>query len=107
MFAKCKELKLLDLSYFNTSSLTDMSFIFNGCEKLKEIKGLNNFNTKNVTKMIGMFDLCKELISLNLSNFDTSNVIDMSLLFSECYKLKEIKGLNNFNTNQEIGRAHV
>ena len=26
------------------------------------------------------------------------NVTDMSLMFNQCHKLKEIKGINNFNT---------
>ena len=46
-----------------------------------------------------MFQQCNELEYLDLSNFDTSKVTDMSFMFSECYKLKEIKGINKFNTN--------
>ena len=35
---------------------------------------------------------------LDLSNFDTSNALDISFMFSKSYKLKEIKGINKFNT---------
>ena len=45
-----------------------------------------------------MFQCCKELVYLDLTNFDTSKVADMALIFNECLKLKEIKGINNFNS---------
>ena len=49
-----------------------------------------------------MFNECPELISLDLSNFDSSNVTNISFMFNNCIKLKEIKGLNNFNTSNVI-----
>ena len=73
--------------------------MFDKCHKLKEIKGINYFNTSNAIQMAGMFAECKELEYIDLSNLNTSNVTDMSILFNECYKLKEIKGINNFNTS--------
>ena len=76
-----------------------MGFMFAGCNKLKEIKGINQFNTNNVTNMKAIFQECNELISLDLSNFNTSKVTDMEGMFNECHKLKEIKGINQFNTN--------
>ena len=69
-------------------------------KKLKEIKGINKFNTSKVTDMCGMFYQCFELEHLDLSNYNTLNVIDMKLMFSECKKLKEIKGINKFNTSK-------
>ena len=48
MFSGCNELEYLDLSDFNTSKVTDMRCMFYNCNKLKEIKGINNFNTSNV-----------------------------------------------------------
>ena len=100
MFQECKELISLNLSNFNTSKVEDLSFIFNQCQKLKEIKGINNFNTSQVKNMSCMFQECNELENLDLSNFDTSKITDLSFIFSLCYNLKEIKGKNKFNTNQ-------
>ena len=37
-FEECSNITSLDFSYFNTSNITDMSFMFNKCYKLKEIK---------------------------------------------------------------------
>ena len=88
MFQGCKELKLLDLSNFDTSKVTNMEFMFDDCNKLIEIKGLENFKTNNVTDMCEMFRNCNKIESLNLSNFVTSKVNNMCLMFDECNKLK-------------------
>ena len=81
--------------------------MFNKCNKLKEIKGLNNFNTKNIIIMTAMFQDCNELEYLDLSNFDTSKVTDMSYMFNNCNKLKEIKGINKFNTIKVINMQEM
>ena len=99
MFEECNEMQYVDLSFIDTSKVQDMEFMFNKCHKLKEIKGLDNFNTKNVKYMGALFQECKELEYLDLSKFNTSNVIDMGYMFNFCSKLKEIKGLNLFITN--------
>ena len=71
MFNECNELENLDLSNFDTSKVNDMVCMFNKCQKLKEIKGINKFNTNQVTIMKAMFNECNELEYLDLSNFDT------------------------------------
>ena len=65
-------------------------------------KGKYEFKLKfknNISNLNSFFEDCKELISLDLSNFNTSKAIEMQGMFNECLKLKEIKGINNFNTN--------
>ena len=100
MFCKCKELEYLDISNFDTSNVTDVSGMFSGCNKLKEIIGINNFSSNNVINMQGLFQACHNIEYLSLSNFNTHNVTDMSFMFNECYKLKEIKDINKFNTSK-------
>ena len=100
MFQGCWKLMYLDFSNFDTSNVSNMSFMFNYCVELKEIKGLNKFKTSKVTNMQRMFQGCRILISLDLISFDTSNVTDMQFMFNECHELKEIKGLNKFNTSK-------
>ena len=99
MFQECKELTNLDLSKFNTRQVNDMSYMFNKCEKLKHIIGIDKFFTINSSNMKAMFQECKELENLDLSNFDVSNITDISFMFNGCNKLKEIKGIENFNTS--------
>ena len=64
--------------------------MFNYCEKLKSIKGINKFNTSEVTTMKAMFQFCNELEELNLSNFDTSKVKDIESMFPDNNKIKLI-----------------
>ena len=79
-----------------------MYSMFNQCQKLKEIKGIEKFNTINVTSMGSMFQQCKNLEFLDLSNFNTSNTINMSYMFNKCSKLKVIDGIYKFITNEVI-----
>ena len=46
MFQLCTELEYLDLSNFNTTNVTNMSYMFNQCDKMKYLN-LNNFNIIN------------------------------------------------------------
>ena len=100
LFENCENIISIDFTMFNTENVTNMSFLFNNCNKLKEIKGINKFNTDKVTNMNSMFKGCAELEYLDLSSFNMKNVIDKSNIFRGCNKLKEIKGINKFNTNE-------
>ena len=84
-FEDCSNIISLDFTNFNTSNITDMSFMFSKCYKLKEIKGINNFITNKVTAMNSMFQGCYELEYLDLTNIDTSNVTKMNHMFNECH----------------------
>ena len=99
MFCDCRSLKKIEFINIDTSNVENMGGMFSGCNKLKEIKGINNFNNSKVKNMKYMFSECKELEYIDLSNFNTSNVENMEYMFSGCNKLKEIKGINNFNTS--------
>ena len=77
-------LRSVDLSEFDTSQVTDMSYMFYECNKLTGLD-LSHFNTGNVTDMNHMFDFSNGITSLNLSNFNTSNVTDMSCMFGDSY----------------------
>jgi len=98
-FNDCTTLYSIDLSNLDTSNVFDFGWMFSGCNKLKEIKGLNNLNTSKVNSISSLFQRCNELEYLDLSNLNTSNVIDMSYMFNGCNKLKEIKGIKKLNTN--------
>ena len=63
------------------------SYYFKGNVKLSNIIFPIGFNTSNVTSMRCMFDGCKSLKNLDLSTFSTNNVADMSEMFSECKSL--------------------
>ena len=102
MFQNMESLEQLNVSSFDTSKVTNMAWMFNDASKLKKLD-LSNFNTSNVTSMKIMFQNMESLEELNISNFDTDKVTDMEYMFgcgniSNGCVLREIKGLENFNT---------
>ena len=98
MFDNCLSLTTLDLSNFDTSNVTNMSYMFSKCQSLTSLD-LSNFDTSKVTDMSYMFSYCSRPISLDLSSFDTSNVTDMSYMFEDCSGIT-LLDLSNFNTSK-------
>ena len=98
MFYWSSKLTSLNLSNFDTSNVTNMSYMFSFCSKLTSLD-VSKFNTSNVTDMSYMFDCCSSLTSLNVSSFNTSNVTNMSCMFAGCSKLTSLN-VSNFNTSK-------
>ena len=94
MFSECDKLFSIDMSHFDASLVTDMTFMFLKCNALTNID-FSNFNTSSVTLMSRMFTLCTSLISLDLSSFNTSKVIHISEMFKSCSSLKYLD-ISNF-----------
>lgn len=100
-------LKTVDLTYFDTSRVTNMSSMFdygfsgqtsNGSQLHTIIFG-DKWDTSQVTDMSFMFSGQEQLTSLDLSSFDTSRVTDMMSMFSWCSSLTNLDIRNaTFNT---------
>ena len=97
MFDGCSSLTRLDLTSFDTSSVTWMSGMFDGCSSLISLD-LSGFDTSSVTGMYAMFFGCSNLISLDLTGFDTSCVTTMASMFSGCSSLTALD-LASFDTS--------
>ena len=93
MFKKCKSLKSIDLSSFNSINVNNMIFMFEECNSLESIN-LSSFNTSNVNNMSGMFFYCQSLKSIDLSSFNTSKVKNMKIMFCGCSSLESIDLFN-------------
>ena len=87
MFQYLHNIISVDLSDFESSSVTNMEGMFDHCYNLKYIN-FSDFTTSEVTNMKGMFADCDQLESLNLSNFKTNKVEFMNQMFSHCHQLK-------------------
>ena len=98
LFYKCSSLQEIDMSYFDTSSVTNMGYMFADCDMLDTLN-LSAFNTTSVTNMGCMFARSKKLETLDLSSFDTSKVTDMYWMFFDCSSLKTIFAGNGFDTS--------
>jgi len=81
MFKECMNIIEIDLSCFDTKTVTDMNMMFCRCDNLKEID-LSNFNTENVINMDSMFSECYNLRHLNISSFNTKKVENMYSMFA-------------------------
>jgi len=75
MFYGCENLARVNFYNFNASNVTDMSYLFYDCKNLVEVH-FNNFNTEKVINMAGMFLNCSSLTELDLSSFNVSNIKD-------------------------------
>mgnify|MGYP001000493595 CR=1 FL=1 len=95
----------LDLSSFNTSNVTNMCAMFAFMSRLSSLN-LSNFDTSKVTNMRSMFNTMPNLTSLNLSNFDTSWVTDMSWMFAFMSRLASLN-LSNFDTSKVTNMSHM
>ena len=87
----------IDVSGFDTSKVTNMSYMFSGMSKLTSLN-LSNFDTSKVTDMSWMFSHMTNLTTLNLSSFNTSNVTNMMLMFFDMHNLITLD-LSNFDTS--------
>ena len=97
MFEGCSSLISLDLSGFDTSSVTGMCAMFFGCSNLISLD-LTGFDTSCVTTMASMFSGCSSLTALDLASFDTSSVTTMESMFSGCSSLTTLD-LTSFGTS--------
>ena len=84
-FTKITEIE--NISKLYTKNITNMSEMFNNCERLENIDLSNfNYNAKNVTSMIAMFRNCKSLKILDLSYLDNNKCMkdEVSGLLQGC-----------------------
>lgn len=99
LFSNCKKLKYLDLSGLNTGNVVTFQTMFQCCNELENIIGLNQFNTAKVKDMSYMFTNCFKLKYLDISNFATNKVESFKGFASECEMLENIIGISKFNTS--------
>ena len=105
MFNGCESLISLDVSGFNTNNMTDMSSMFNGCKSLTSLD-VSGFNTSNVRDMQYMFASCASLTSLDVSGFDTGNVTNMSSMFTWCESLTSLD-VSGFDTSNVTNMSYM
>lgn len=77
-----------------TDSVTNMSYMFYGCESLTDLD-LSHFNTTAVTNMNDLLNGCSRLRSLDISSFDMTNASRTSRMFNGCTALKKLTVGNN------------
>jgi surface protein len=104
MFAACSSLTSLNLSTFDTSKVENMTSMFMYCIKLTELDftPFEKFKTGNVKDMSMMFNNCSALTKLNLSSFDTSKVTNVGSMFQSCTMLQEVRMCGGLNKDVTV-----
>lgn len=105
MFSHDQFITELNLSGWDTSSVTDMSAMFCFCSSIQKLD-LAPLDTSSVTNMRAMFSRCESIEKLDLSGFDTSSVTDMSDLFFQSWLLKEVD-LSSFDTSRVTNMSYA
>ncbi len=105
MFYNCSSLASLDVTGFNTSAVTNMSFMFDYCSSLTALD-VTNFDTSAVTNMSYLFYNCSALTALDVTNFDTSTATNMSAMFYNCAALTALD-VTNFDTSAVTDMSYM
>ena len=91
------QFKYIDISDWDVSSVTDMSYMFYGCNELTSVGDISKWDVSNVTNMLRMFSGCRELEYIgDISSWDLSNVTAMTSIFRTCNKLTYIGDLSKW-----------
>lgn len=91
MFQGCSKLTSLDLSNFDTSSVTNMASMFFNCSGLTSLD-LSNFDTSSLLSTFGTFMYCVSMSTLNLSGWNFSSLQDKTNMFTFCSSLSTVIG---------------
>jgi surface protein len=97
-----------DMSYLNTSQVTNMAYMFSTCTGLTTLD-LSSFNTSKVTNMYGMFYNCTNLQTVYVgSDWSTVAVMNSNYMFNGCTSLVGGQGTNYSSTNpMDKTYAHI
>lgn len=94
-----------DLRGLNVSKMTNMTGLFENCDKLDSLN-VSNWDVSNVTNMYTMFRGCgTSNLTLDLNNWNVSNVLDIDYMFEYC-NAKYIK-VSKWNTKKVKSIEHM
>jgi surface protein len=99
------KLVTLDLSGFDTSSVTDMDSMFFSARYLTELD-LTSFDTSNVKDFTSFLNRCQRLTGINLSSFDIKAAETMEYMFANCPKLVSLD-LTSFVAESALSTAYM
>lgn len=106
MFNGCVNLISVDISTLDTHNVTNMSSMFSYNYKLKSID-VSHFNTSKTTTINAMFTSCKALTTLDCSNFDLTNCNIISGAFSNCTVLVDFYPPQNIKVDMTVSNSNA
>ena len=84
----------VDINDWDTSNVTNMSYMFSDASKFNQPMG--DWNTSNVTNMDSMFEKAKDF-NQSIGEWDTSNVANMTWMFFEAVSFNQ--PIDRWNTS--------
>ena len=107
---KCKgifertDFKYIDISDWDVSNATNMSYMFYMCKELKSVGNISGWDVSNVTDMSSMFYGCT-YFNQNLSNWDVSKVTNMAFMFYRCDSFNQ--DISNWNVSNVRNNDYI
>ena len=100
--------KILTIKLRGIRNITNMGYLFCGCESLLSVPDISNWNTLNIVYMHYIFCGCKSLFSLpDISKWDTSNVLYMNNMFNGCSSLEYLPDISKWDTSKVINMDNM
>ena len=102
MFYGCQSLKNIDeLKYLDTKDVKNFSYLFWGCPLITDISPLGNWNVSNGVDFSYAFTGCSSLFNISsLEKWNVQNSTNFSYMFCRCLSLKDIKPLEKWNVSK-------
>ena len=93
---------IINISNWNTSSITDISYLFSNCTQLTSVPAdISNWETINITNISNLFYHCTSLNSIpDISKWNIENVTNISYLFYDCKTLTSLPDISKWNTSK-------
>lgn len=96
-------IKIVNVSNWNVSSITNFEYCFTRLDNVEYIEGLDTWDMSNANTINGMFSNCSKLKELDLRGWElhlsekpTSGHTQIETIFLSCHNLEQIKGLENW-----------
>lgn len=89
----------------NLQICNDCSFMFMGCQKLKQVDPRGEWNTGHISSMRSMFQGCYQFNDQNLSKWNVENVTSFLQMFAGCTIFKA--NLENWNVTRAINMQEM
>ena len=104
LFMGCISLvSLPDISEWNTKNIKDMKCLFYQCSSLRSIPDISKWNITKITELTGIFTGCSSLKTLpDISIWDTKNITKMDEMFTQCSSLISLPNISKWNTDNVI-----
>ena len=96
----------IDFFNFDSSSITNIKNLFNGCDSLK-YANLSNFNPTKLNTANNIFKGCSSLIFLDIANLNLSSIIEEEDIFDKHDNLRYINLYNATDKNNMISGSKI